>query len=161
MDTFELALWTRVTPLVLWLRSRATVVPVAVSVSMVGVTAALIVPVLVTLVTLPDWSEMAVALPMSPVMAPLIVPELTMPPRCAPASIRMPVAWEARLVVEPALMVPSFTRVGVVRPDRMWMPVASFWKPEAPMVLLEVMWMPPSMVTRWPPATPSWTAVPE
>ncbi len=105
----------------------ATVLPVAVSVSTVGVTEAVMAPVLVTVVRLPDRSTSALELPMSPMVPALIVPELVMAPRWAPDSIRMPVACDARAVVAPALTVPSLTRIGVFRPERTWMPMAPAW----------------------------------
>ncbi len=119
--------WIRVTPVVLWLRSMATVLPVAVSVSTVGVTEAVIAPVLVTAVRLPDRSTSAVELPRSPIVPALIVPELVMALRWAPDSIRMPVACDARAVVAPALTTPSLTRIGVFRPERTWMAVEPAW----------------------------------
>ncbi len=147
MAAFELALWIRVTPEVLWLRSIARVLPVAVSVPTVGVRVVTIEPVFLMLATLPERSMIAAALPRSPVTAPPMLPELTMLARLAPASIWIAVAWEARLVVEVALMTPSFTRLGVATPERKWMPVALAWKPEAVMLEELVTWMPPSIAT--------------
>ncbi len=64
-------------------------------------------------------------------------------------------------MLDPTESVPSLSRVGTVTPDRMWMPVALAWKAVAPTVPDLAMWMPPSIVTRWPPGAPIWTPVPE
>ncbi len=98
---------------------------------------------------------------MSPVRAPLIAPVLVTLDRLAPDSMRMPVAWEAALVVETPEMRPSFLSVGMVTPARIWMAVPLAWKPWPETVLDEVTWMPPAMVTRWPFEPPIWMAVPE
>ncbi len=131
------AFWTRVTPVVLWLRSRATILPAVTFPVDEGASTPPMALVLVTLLSVPDRSMIAAALPMSPVRAPLIAPVLVTLDRVAPASIRMPVAWEARLEVETPEMTPSFLRVGMVTPPRIWMAVPLSWKPWPEMVLDE------------------------
>ncbi len=163
MVVTALAFWIRVTPVVLWLASMAMVRPAAppVTVVLVAVTVPAMPLVLVMLLSEPDRSTMAEALPMSPVRAPLMDPLLTRVGTLAPASIRMPVACETRLEVDTPEIAPSFTNFGVVTPDRTWTPAPSFSKPWPLMVPVEATWMPPSMFTAWPLEPPIWTPVPE
>ncbi len=161
MLVLALALWTRVTPVLLWLRSMATVLPAGVSVGVPGVSTVPMALVLEMLLSVPDRSTMAAALPVFPVRDPLIVPVLTTAGRLAPASMSRPVAWEAALEVTTAPTMPSLRRSGMVAPASTCRPVALSWKPWPEMVLVEATCMPPSMVTVCPAPPPIWMPVPE
>ncbi len=124
---FGLANWVRLTPEVLALRSRATVLPVTVSALEVGVSRVRITLSLVTVDRVPDLSTTAKAEPTSPLRDAPMLPVLFRVETVAPASISTALEEEFSVEVTLDEIRPSWRSTGATAPDSMWTPIAPAW----------------------------------
>ncbi len=147
----EFALWVRVTPVVLALRSSATDWPAGFEVVDEPTTRPRIVSVLTTVDRVPDRSTRPNADARSPVTPPASMPELDRLFTTAPASMRTAVPDVASFEVDPPVIPPSLSIWGITEPARICTPVPSDSWPEPS--TLPTTRIPPS---RWtvPPTSP-------